>query len=143
MKNLLRLIIIILAIIAIVLFGYNNYQKKLEVNNNPIENVNDEEKELKAIELDIEYGENEVEFDYELIGMVEKSSYKNEFTNEVSDEGNESIINSLKEIDYTAPESQVVDQVLKAFDLKGDFTKFDLEIRYNNNTKIEIEIKDN
>lgn len=162
MKKSFQSIIIILLVLVIVLLSYNLYQSKSLLkdynnsnnikenntnNNNGNDNNNNEyvgksNDELREFQLEINYGSNEVEFDYEVHGNSFEAEYKNELTNErvYGEEAKKIYEDNLKEIDFSAPQSQVVDMILNNLGLKEDFDQFEIEVEYNDNSKIEFKI---
>lgn len=100
---------------------------------------------VKDIEIDIEYKKKDIELDYEVKsnGTV-KAKYKNEFTGEKL-EGKaaqtkiEGVLNGLDV--KNSSNSTISKHVLTKLKAGSDFKKFEFEVKYANNTKVEFKIK--
>ena len=104
------------------------------------------ELDYKEFDLEVEYAnhkeyEAEIEQDH---GKIE-SSLEDELNN-VDVEGQEAfdkIYPNVKELDIEkdTEKSEVISQILKAFDLKDNYKEFEVEITFNDGSKLEVEDK--
>lgn len=163
MKNSFKILIVVLLVIVIALLAFNLYlnknilkeYKEFNTSNKPVDdtkgnktNTNNNEyvgksnDDLREFQLEIEYANDEIELDYEAKGDLVEAKYKNEITGEkLYGEDAEKVFNILSDIDFSGPQSQVVDLILSGLNLKEDFSKFELEVDYLDNSKVEFEIK--
>src|SRR5699024_5077529 len=100
----------------------------------------------KEFELEVEYA-NHKEYEAEIKqdnGKVE-AELEDELNN-VDIEGQEAfdkIYPNMKKLDIEkdTKKSEVISQTLKAFDLKDDYEEFEVEITFNDGSKLEVEDK--
>ncbi|SOC43502.1 YusW family protein [Ureibacillus acetophenoni] len=119
--------------------------ERTEVNNNGGKEVTALTQYLD-FDLDIEYA-NDISFevDYEYLG---ENNIKAEIEDEVNnvrvsgEEAKNSLLKYFEQLNFdeNTDESEIVVQILTAFDLTDDFKKFELEVRYNSGTVKEYKI---
>ncbi len=94
-------------------------------------------------ELEVDYDKNiEYEAEYELNNGSIEAKIEDDLNNvKLKDE---EAFNKLKpileelNIEQDTPKEDVINEVLTAFELPDDYIKFDLEITFENNTKVEF-----
>lgn len=100
---------------------------------------------FKEIEIEISYG-NDQEYEAE-IEQDNNEPIKAKVEDEVNNmylkdqEAFDDLYPKVKNLDLTKDSSdqETIDQVLDIFDLQADYEKFDVEIKFNDGSKLEVE----
>ncbi|PIC57135.1 hypothetical protein CSV80_10525 [Sporosarcina sp. P12(2017)] len=100
---------------------------------------------FKEIELDVSYGkdkEYEAEIEQDQNEPI-KAKVEDEL-NEIYLKGQEAfddVYSKVKNLDVTKDSSQqeTIDRILKAFNLQADYEKFEVKIKFNDGSKLEVE----
>ncbi|ARF13903.1 MULTISPECIES: YusW family protein [Sporosarcina] len=100
---------------------------------------------FKEIELDVSYGkdkEYEAEIEQDQNEPI-KAKVEDEL-NEIYLKGQEAfddVYSKVENLDVTKDSSQqeAIDRILKAFNLQADYEKFEVEIKFNDGSKLEVE----
>lgn len=103
-----------------------------------------DELEFSEIDVEVSYGKNQ---EYEAAIEQDKNRpIEAEVEDELNDvylqgkEAFDDIYSKAKTLNLSsaASDEEVIDQVLKAFDLKSDYEKFEVEIKFNDGTELEV-----
>ncbi|PIC86792.1 hypothetical protein CSV72_06720 [Sporosarcina sp. P20a] len=100
---------------------------------------------FKEIELDVSYGKDK-EYEAE-IEQDENEPIKAKVEDELNEiylkgqEAFDDVYSKVKNLDVTKDSSQqeTIDSILKAFNLQADYEKFEVEIKFNDGSKLEVE----
>ena len=100
---------------------------------------------FKEIEVEVSYG-NDKEYEAE-IEQDENEPIKAKVEDELNEvylkgqEAFDDLYSKVKNLDVTKDSSQqeTIDSVLNAFNLQADYEKFEVEIKFNDGSKLEVE----
>lgn len=100
---------------------------------------------FKEIELDVSYGKDK-EYEAE-IEQDENEPIKAKVEDELNEiylkgqEAFDDVYSKVKNLDVTKDSSQqeTIDRILEAFNLQADYEKFEVEIKFNDGSKLEVE----
>lgn len=103
-----------------------------------------EELNFTSFELDVEYGHNEYEFDYE---ERQNGDYQAELKDSVHEKYLKGVeaFNALhtqfsnQPLEADTPKEEMIQLILDRFQLSDDYTSFELEYTLRDGTKVEIE----
>lgn len=117
----------------------SNNLKEDKFHTNNVNSSKDSKPSIEDFNLRVIYGSEEVS----LIYKDDNASFKDEHTGKIltNSETKELFNRSIKDIDFKAPESQLVDVLLYELNLPSDFNQIHLKIQYTNNEILEYNIE--